>query len=391
MPISSRTEGSAFSLAEAEAGQNHLEEESELVPCYKRNTYLKGAERSEIPLPSTGEKPTSCDGWYVPKFCRNCGQPVLRKGNCKRAICPDCATSWRFQRAEKIHKRIDSYRYQKNKRVRHFVLSPEDYLVEKLVEGKIDYEYLFKEAIKTIKWKSPENYGGFILVHPYRITKEGKEKAKKVKEEKDGLGKGEIGDWKALLNLEDWREYVYFYPHLHAILTTDRGKGWKKGDRKRDGGFLFEGIREVKAGGDVLKLSMYLLSHLGLISEIKNCNSQSTRWFGNLSGAKWSFEQADRSVKIRVNSEYRKIQREYEEKEDFAKDTCLDCGGELIFMSDLPEHIQKFDAETSAQLQRIWLLQSSDKDPPKTPETEEEFIEWVNEEYSHVKKEHFKI
>ncbi len=387
----SRANGSAFQLAEAEAEDQHLEQHSEFVPRYKRNTNLKGKERSEVPLPSTGTKPVNCDGWYVPKFCSNCGKPVLRKGNCKRAICPDCATSWRFNRAEKIHKKIESYRYQKNKRVRHFVLSPDDYLVKKLVKGVIDYEYLFKEAIKTIKWKSPDNYGGFILIHPYRITDEGKEKAKKIKQEEDGIAKGEIGDWKALLRLDDWREYVYFYPHLHAILTTDRGKNWKKGDRKRDGGFLFEGIREVKPGGDTLKLSMYLLSHLGLISEIKNCNSQSTRWFGNLAGNKWSFEKADRSIKIRVNSEFRKIQREYEDEEDYAKDSCLECGGELVFMSDLPSHIQRFNGEVSAKLHRIWLHQTSTKDPPKGIDTREEFIEWINEKYDHVKAENFGI
>ncbi|NIW84710.1 MAG: hypothetical protein GWN18_19605, partial [Thermoplasmata archaeon] len=88
-------------------------------------------------------------------------------------------------------------------------------------------------------------------------------------------------------------------------------------------------ISELESGEDLLKCSMYLLSHLGLEVPDEGKRSPSIRWSGALSAANWSLSRAAPAVQDLTRRRVDKLLSRREELEGQVRDGCgcPECGG----------------------------------------------------------------
>lgn len=322
-------------------------------------------------LPGTGLKPITCVGWVPVGFCPSCGDLHITRGNCKGAKCPDCHTSWRYDRAESVFKRLWSNRLEKNKRIRHFTLSPSPETVEGLTT--------VQDLIKLFVWaydyaRSKAVGGGVVFLHPYRLRKDRKAELRKIARQEDDWIPGEFSLWKTLVKLPNWREYVTFYPHFHILATTKRGSRFKSGG---DIGIIWKGIGELSQALDVLRCSMYLLSHTGIFT---HKITHSIRWFGDLSTCNWALKQASPGVQAETISTFKGLVQSWAEKEGVGFYHCPECGELWKMIIHVPEYLQGnyFSQDIQIRLRNAWLLFRGGIPPPPRDFTLAEFHEYLS-------------
>ncbi len=176
-------------------------------------------------------------------FARN------RRLSCKKSECPKCWDIWLIREASRITERIDKYRLLaqregwRNTKPIHVIVSPPKW------KQNITFTELKKEMRKMAKRAGV--FGGCVMFHAYRLTKDGK----------------------------NW----YYSPHFHII-----GYGWVKNTKKisSDEGWVIKnkGVRD--SSGSVYNTVGYLLSHTAIADGVS-----SVTWFGDLGyRAKYSFE-----------------------------------------------------------------------------------------------------
>ncbi len=335
---------------------------------------------NEMVLPGSGEKPVNCAGYIPTEFCPNCGRVHLSKGNCRKPTCPDCSTTWRYDRVKKILERTVSYKMENEKRSRHFVLSPSKEQVENIensedifgkwetVVSKNGNPYRKLQEPGLVHWaydiaKEKGVDAGLIIFHPYRIKPEKKQELREIARKEYDWKAGEFHLWKVLVELEDWEDFVYFYPHFHIEAFADKGDRFEPGKPEDD--YIWEGIQEVSSPKGIMKLSMYLLSHAGVSEEL---SFQSIRWFGELSPSKWSIEDAEPKIQFLVEDKIKRLVGKFaEDTEDLEYMTCAECGTKLVSISKAPDYWNNdnFDEETKKILQNSFWIYEGVIPPPK--------------------------
>lgn len=396
-----------------------------------------------IPLPGVGPKPFRCGGWFPKSFCPECGHLGLVKGNCRKAICPDCSTTWRYDRTRSIMERLLSYKLDREigngvpvtingkeenvhvrTRIRHFVISPSEERIEQLEDieditgryvqviskngnrySKLEQPGLFQWAYEFAEEHNVD--GGLMIFHPYRlkVAKEDKDlctdndgdylcdkceftdecpllQLRDIASDKDNWQPGNFHLWRTLVTLDDWHRYVEWSPHFHVLVV---GEWFDEGGKEGDGGDNWIGVSELSDAEAVLKCSMYLLSHTGLISEVSERNVQAVRWFGEMSPAKWSIRKASPAVRHAVHQKINGLLK------GFAKDVgecsnryeCPVCGAPLEDMLNAPEYVDCFEAEKRRVLSCAFMWYLTGKSPP-ADYTEEEVKAWMIERFAIV-------
>jgi len=172
-----------------------------------------------------------------------------RKLGCKGKECPKCWEVWLVKEASRITERIEKYRQLaqrmgwRNTKPIHVIVSPPKW------KQNISFTELKKEMRKMAKRAGV--FGGCVMFHAYRLTKD--------------------------------RKIWYYSPHFHII-----GYGWIKNTKKisSDEGWVIKnkGIRD--SSGSVHNTVGYLLSHTAIAKGVS-----SVVWFGDLGyRAKYSSE-----------------------------------------------------------------------------------------------------
>lgn len=322
-------------------------------------------------LPGAGLKPVNCVGWVPVGFCPKCGNLHITRGNCKRAICPDCHVSWRYGRAESVFMRIWSNRLSENKRIRHFTLSPSPETVASIKSAQ-DVVDLFPWAYNYAK--SMGVSGGVIILHPYRLRKDKKKQLRRIAKEKDKWVAGEFSLWKTLVKLPNWREYVIFYPHFHILATCKRGQWFKPGDGAN--GIIWKGIGELVQPSDLFRCAMYLLSHTGVFT---HKIVHAIRWFGDLSTCNWSLESAFYWIQVKTKEEFKQLLHDWGEEEEVGFNNCTECGDRWKPLSHAPNYFDdpNFSVEVQTMLRNAWGMIYSGKPPPPRDLTRDEFLEYL--------------
>ena len=348
--------------------------EKEMVPEQGRFESLPGSriDYFGVILPGTGLKPSTCVGWIPVGFCPGCGKIHVTRGNCKRSRCPDCHVSWRYDRAEGVFMRVWSNRLAENKRIRHFTLSPSPDTVEGIKSAQ-DIVDLFAWAYAYAKSKNVS--GGVVILHPYRLREDMKPELYRIAVEEDNWTPGEFSLWKTLVKLPNWREYVTFYPHFHILATCKRGSRFKQGDG--DDGVVWKGIGELRQAEDLLKCSMYLLSHAGVFTHKQ---VHAIRWFGDLSNCNWSLDQASPGVQAETIETFEGLVHAWAESEGVGFYNCPDCGDRWKMMSHAPEYFNdnRFSQDIQNTLRNAWLMYCGGIPHPPIDCTLDEFTEYLS-------------
>lgn len=313
-------------------------------------------------MPGTGRKPLSCKDAFPKGFCPVCGNIRLVSGNCGSPECPNCSTQWRYQRTETIFERLFSYKITKKTRLIHAVVSLPQAEIDLLKETE-DIDDIRRILYRYLETKAFD--GGLVIFHPWRLRKEKIQELQNIAMGLDEWAPGEFGLWKTLIKLENWRDFVYFSPHFHILGSASwlvpafEGEGW-----------VFKRIRDIKDPEDLIKVSMYLLSHAGISLKYGKKN---VHWFGALSNSTWSVEKAPVGVqeytKEMLNKELKSFSKEAGELSYLV---CPDCMVEWVPMDMAPLHYSKFDEFTIKRLSLCYLWYSGAIPPP----SEKELKKW---------------
>ncbi|MBA7583688.1 hypothetical protein ES708_25635 [subsurface metagenome] len=212
--------------------------------------------------------------------CPECHYYVPIRIRCKRSTCPVCFHSLIGRGAESAQSRIMGYYNaqladnpaggSRRGRVRlpyHAVLSlPEDQYCPSYVSEKEEMKRL-KDIFRKQALKMGST-GGTSVIHVFRIKwgykrllNELATRLNKSGERTPSGGRYKLYD--ALRTLPNWRECVYYSPHVHII-----GYGYLQPSNELEDGWVYKKIinRPLKDGEDVRHLISYLLSHATPVS-----------------------------------------------------------------------------------------------------------------------------
>lgn len=317
-------------------------------------------------LPGSGRKPINCIDALPVGFCPSCGHIKLVSGNCHSPHCPDCSTAWRYTRTKKIFERLFSYKITKKTRVIHAVVS--------LPHEEIDQIRNIDDIneIRSIVYRWCENKGfdgGLVIFHPFRLLKEAKEELQDISMGLDNWAPGEFGLWKTLVKLENWRDYVYYSPHFHIIGCASYLQPGNKED-----GWVFKRIGDLKQPLDIIRCSMYLLSHAGISDKD---HTKNVFWFGGLSTVNWSLKRAPPLVQEYTRNKLKELLNAFAMDEGVNYDVCPHCLTDYIPMDLAPHYFNVFDSDINSILKVCYRWYSGDIPPPG-----EEFISKIKTSYN---------
>jgi len=232
--------------------------------------------KNSFELPGLGESGKDCMKLRASDFAED-GEAVRYEHiKCRRVECPECWKDWARRRVFKIALRIWAYAKKNGVKPYLCVASvPEDkaqtWNWKRLNNGLFRRFYCRGENVGID--------GGYALFHSYRLLKFAKRRLAQL-----GYGSGEMdaGYWKGVrenaLNLDSWRSYVRFSPHLHAIVFGD--------PQEHEGDDFIIRFKDDDYGNaveldldDVIGLLFYLITHVGVGSEFQ---TRVTRSFGEL-------------------------------------------------------------------------------------------------------------
>jgi len=172
-----------------------------------------------------------------------------RRLGCKSSACPKCWDIWLRKETSRVTERIEKYRLLaqkkgwRNTKPIHVIVSPPKW------KQNITFTELKKEMRKMAKRAGV--FGGCVMFHAYRLTKD--------------------------------RKTWYYSPHFHII-----GYGWVKNTKKisSDEGWVIKNKGTRDSSGSIYNTVGYLLSHTAIAKGVA-----SVTWFGDLGyRAKYSFE-----------------------------------------------------------------------------------------------------
>lgn len=232
----------------------HSKKSAALYPEYLTSIFFPDIWLEKVKFPGTGEKKDDecgeIKGW---KVCSHNPTHYKRPRvhSCNRKECPVCYTNWinqavrdrilpRMEGFEEALKQEHMKRWGRPGKVwpaRHFSLSPPEEEIRRMKkrainaikkDGNEDYmrKYLpgfLLEELMQISYVALEKSGlkgATVIPHFHRIKDEYKDFAVKLAAE---LNK-DLDDWKpkynrytALTTLENYHQYLYFYPHIHVL------------------------------------------------------------------------------------------------------------------------------------------------------------------------------
>jgi len=304
-------------------------------------------------LPGSWRKSVNCVGLLPVGFCPCCGKVKLVSGNCGSPACPSCATQWRYARTKSIFHRLFSYKITKKTRLIHAVVSLPESEIDKL-RSKSDVDDLRGVVYRYCENKAFD--GGVIVFHPWRLIDDCKEELRYIAQGLDEWSPGEFGLWKTLIKLENWRDFVYFSPHFHIlgaaswIVPAFAGEGW-----------VFKRIRDLILPEDIVRCSMYLLSHVGIPLYF---NSKSVFWFGALSNASWSLDKAPEPVQQFTVDACSKSMSNFSVEGDDSYLVCPNCCEEYVNMAVAPKFFSRFNGIVNERLRLCYLWSSGAIPPP---------------------------
>lgn len=174
----------------------------------------------EFNLPGFGSKTKhECNTVTYADYCPDCHEVDPKYYHCNNWNCPDCLHWTATRAAKRIAERIigshaalcDTGTYPGH--VNHFTFSPPAWVYD-----NFDLDKMKKLVIKYAKQVGIS--GGAIAFHPYRIKGNLK---KPIRRAMKAMGL-EGGEWDGVhanvLGLESWRDYAYFSPHFHIVVTS---------------------------------------------------------------------------------------------------------------------------------------------------------------------------
>ena len=237
-----------------------IKKDSDLIEYWKRiheetnwhsvNHVLLHSKKSDKQLSfkmiGTGNSKSYCGEFMMEGCDNNSAHPKgmlychnVRLG-CKGKACPICWDRWLIKESSRITERIEKFRLLaqregwRNTKPIHVIVSPPKW------KQNITFTELKKEMRKMAKRAGV--FGGCVMFHAYRLTKDGK----------------------------NW----YYSPHFHII-----GYGWVKNTKKisSDEGWVIKnkGVRDSSAS--VYNTVVYQLSHTAIADGV-----YSFIWFGDL-------------------------------------------------------------------------------------------------------------
>jgi len=286
--------------------------------------------KNSFSLPGLGESGDDCMSLRASDFAVN-GEAVRYEHlKCKRVECPNCWADWARRRVFKIALKIWAYAEKNDVKPYLCVASvPED-------EARTwNWERLNNSLFRRF-YRRGEKVGiegGCGIFHSFRLLDFAKKRLSDL-----GYGSGDMdaGYWKGVrenaLNLDSWRSYVRFSPHLHAIVFADPEE--HRGDdfviRFKDDDYGNPVKLELD---DVIGLLFYLVTHVGVGSEFQ---TKVTRIFGDV----YSFDPK----KELSEEEFDELAQEIAEKVD------------MVWDSEEEELTYEDDSEKDYNWVSVWKL-----------------------------------
>ena len=169
-----------------------------------------------VKLPGFGLPTKQCQR-YVPRGVCEAGHIQLARSSCELRRCPDHWREWATRGTESAVARLAAYREAQShawdKRMVHVVLSPE--WGERVTERRLWQRRSEAQQIA----KDVGMRGGYMVVHPYRLTSELNELYRTAKDH--GLP-GDYKKWRFARELTGGRwdhlkQYLCVHPHYHVI------------------------------------------------------------------------------------------------------------------------------------------------------------------------------
>jgi hypothetical protein len=198
-------------------------------------------------------------------------------------------------------------------------------------------------------------YGGIMIFHPYRI--------KGLEGDDDILIEGIR--WSEIRKRENWRDYLYPSPHIHAFVVSSFITAGDEIYEKS--GFVMKRITKpgskVSIGNlyDLCRAVTYCLSHCAVYPGER---IKTTRWFGDLA----SFTTKSDKVKRDVYEAFVKARKRLGDaprprlmprgrgREREIKRKCKKCGGNLLPISKVWDYLR--DPEWCTKAEHSELLRS---------------------------------
>jgi hypothetical protein len=280
----------AFRESEGESSPSTAVEPDETAGAWPEDMETRFYAETSVTLPGMSDPGANCGKWGPQEFCDECGEPSFGPSQCEQRGCPNCWWKWSGNRAENIAVRLSAARYAAeegiDKRAVHTVASPPEGEIRTLT----DVQQGFREAYALAKERGVR--GGVCIFHGFRVLDAVKERFRAEDPE------GGIWSW-VREQAEDWRDLTYWSPHYHIIglardVEADEGRDgdvWRFQRLDRQGGrsaFLPFRLTDKECYSETVGTARYLLSHLTFQSDT---STDSVRWFGELSTAKFSPEE----------------------------------------------------------------------------------------------------
>jgi hypothetical protein len=167
-----------------------------------------------------------------------------------------------------------------------------------------------------------------------------------------------------------------FAPHFHIIASYPSSRKLARGNSEDEkAGFIFKGISNIYSIEEIVKCSMYQLSHAGILSPF---GAHTVRWFGKLSTRNWSFERAPEKIQKELLKFIDRATGNFSEAEGepSAHGRC-ECGAPLVEVQAIPKIIEKFRPEVQLKLKAVYYSFKTDRPPPRYIEDIEKAREWL--------------
>jgi hypothetical protein len=236
----------------------------------------------ETLIPGMGESGEGCGTWRPHGFCDGEEHHVdLRMHLCGRRECDRCwSGEWAGPRTASVVSRLAAGRHVEepgiDRRMVNGVVSPPEGAITSVEQM---YDEGRPRAIELAKEHGIR--GGYVVVHPFRVLEDAKERFRSLVESGDWNPKEDGGIWRWIReNDRWWYGQVYWSPHYHVIglcrdfapSDPEGDDGWVVKNVERGGSHSLEPFRNLhdEAGyNDMIAAVRYVLSH-SAVTEDRN-------------------------------------------------------------------------------------------------------------------------
>lgn len=188
----------------------------------------------------------------------------LHSYSCHRPACPECWPSWCKRAAEDASARVEAYgRLNGGRTPRHIAFSPPPGRY-----GPDDLRVMLEELNQVLRKVGVE--ASAAIPHPYRLVDGDND---------DEPDKPRSNRYREALDAPDWRERVYWSPHVHCLVygplpssdDFEKKTGWVYRNQERG-----PGSRRGRRGDELTGTIYYLLTHAWVLGN----NAVVRYWFG---------------------------------------------------------------------------------------------------------------